>query len=130
MCLRHPDTILVSGPPGWGDPKPFSGWPGRRTRPGRAATGGCRSGPGPRPSSSWALGTRTSPASGPTRTGDRPGPETIPLARQLDQVCDRVEATWEAGEHPQIEDYLGELPETAWGVAPPPGGAEHGRSAS
>jgi predicted Ser/Thr protein kinase len=30
---------------------------------------------------------------------------------QLEQVCDRFEAAWKAGQRPLIEDYLGDLPE-------------------
>jgi WD40 repeat protein/serine/threonine protein kinase len=33
------------------------------------------------------------------------------LARQVDQVCDRFEAAWKAGQRPRIEDYLGNLHE-------------------
>jgi WD40 repeat protein/serine/threonine protein kinase len=34
----------------------------------------------------------------------------LPLARQLDQVCDRFEGAWVAGGVPRIEDYLPGLP--------------------
>jgi tetratricopeptide (TPR) repeat protein/tRNA A-37 threonylcarbamoyl transferase component Bud32 len=36
---------------------------------------------------------------------------SIALAGRVDVVCDRFEAAWKAGQQPQIEDYLGELPE-------------------
>src|SRR6516164_1282057 len=35
------------------------------------------------------------------------------LARQLDQICDRFEAAWKAGDCPQIEDYFADAPEPA-----------------
>ena len=30
---------------------------------------------------------------------------------QIDQVCDRFEAAWNAGQYPKMEDYLGYVPE-------------------
>jgi WD40 repeat protein/serine/threonine protein kinase len=35
----------------------------------------------------------------------------LPLARQLDQVCDRFEGAWAAGGVPRIEEHLGQLPD-------------------
>jgi serine/threonine-protein kinase len=34
----------------------------------------------------------------------------LPLARQVDRLCDRFERAWRAGERPRIEDYLAEGP--------------------
>ena len=33
------------------------------------------------------------------------------VAAHVDEVCDRFEAAWTAGERPRIEDYLGATPE-------------------
>jgi serine/threonine protein kinase len=33
------------------------------------------------------------------------------LVQRIDQICDRFEAAWKAGQRPQIEDYLDDLPE-------------------
>ena len=33
------------------------------------------------------------------------------LVRRLDGVCDRFEAAWKAGQRPQLEEYLGDVPE-------------------
>jgi hypothetical protein len=37
----------------------------------------------------------------------------LPLARQVDRICDRVEQAWVAGERPRIEDALAEVPAEA-----------------
>src|SRR5262245_34935381 len=37
-----------------------------------------------------------------------PGSTTLRMADRVDRVCDRFEAAWRAGEHPAVEDYLGE----------------------
>ena len=31
---------------------------------------------------------------------------------QIDRICDRFEATWQAGERPRIEDFLGQVADT------------------
>lgn len=43
----------------------------------------------------------------PTEEGDG----SASLGGRLEEICDRFEAAWKAGERPTIEDYLGELPE-------------------
>jgi WD40 repeat protein len=48
-------------------------------------------------------------AAGPTDAGPLP----LPLARQVDEVCDRFEDAWALGRRPRIEDYLGDVPEPA-----------------
>src|SRR5262249_28734767 len=44
---------------------------------------------------------------------DAPRKENASLAqqREIDQVCQRFEAAWKAGQRPRIEDYLREMPE-------------------
>jgi tetratricopeptide (TPR) repeat protein len=44
------------------------------------------------------------------RTEDLPPTQV----RRLDQVCDRFETAWKAGERPRIEDYLAGTPEAEW----------------
>jgi tetratricopeptide (TPR) repeat protein len=46
---------------------------------------------------------------GPSSEGDRDLPAA--LVPTLERACDRFEAAWRAGQRPQIEDYLGEMPE-------------------
>jgi serine/threonine protein kinase len=41
----------------------------------------------------------------------------LPLARQVDEVCDQFEAAWKAGQRPCIEDHLAGLPEPAHSFA-------------
>src|SRR5262249_5100685 len=36
-------------------------------------------------------------------------PPALPL--RLEQVCDRFEVLWKAGQHPHLEDYLADVPE-------------------
>jgi serine/threonine protein kinase len=46
--------------------------------------------------------------------GDQqPGTESLPLSlkRRVDEVCDRFEKAWRAGQGPRIEAYLAEVPE-------------------
>ena len=53
-------------------------------------------------------------------------------ARQIDQICDRFEAAWKAGQRPRLEDYLGPAdgaaalgpaaPAPAAGLGVPPAG--------
>src|SRR4051794_11463944 len=59
-----------------------------------------------------ALGRRGGHMSGPPAAGagDLPAPE---LARRVDAACDHFEDHCRAGRRPRIEDYLGEVPETA-----------------
>src|SRR5262249_33830438 len=38
-------------------------------------------------------------------------PLSLSLAQRVDQICDRFEDAWLAGQPPRIEDYLGEVPE-------------------
>jgi tetratricopeptide (TPR) repeat protein len=38
-------------------------------------------------------------------------PLDVPLARQLDQVCDRFENAWRAGHRPRLEEFLGDATE-------------------
>jgi hypothetical protein len=40
-------------------------------------------------------------------------PEPANPERAIDEVCDRFEARWRAGEPPVLEDYLGAVPDTA-----------------
>jgi hypothetical protein len=44
-----------------------------------------------------------------------PGKRTEDLppmqVRRPDQVCDRFEAAWKAGQRPRLEDFLGDTPE-------------------
>jgi tetratricopeptide (TPR) repeat protein len=42
-----------------------------------------------------------------------PGPLPLSLARQVDEICLRFEAAWQAGRRPPIEDYLADTPEAA-----------------
>src|SRR5262249_49703554 len=35
------------------------------------------------------------------------------LGEEIDRVCDRFDAAWDAGARPQIEDYLQAVPESA-----------------
>ena len=44
---------------------------------------------------------------------DKDNREPVDLARleKIDQVCDRFESAWRSGEHPRIEDYLGQVAE-------------------
>jgi hypothetical protein len=42
-------------------------------------------------------------------------PEPSDLERVIDEVCDRFEARWRAGERPVVEDYLGAVPKAARG---------------
>jgi tRNA A-37 threonylcarbamoyl transferase component Bud32 len=41
------------------------------------------------------------------RFGELPGS----LARKVDEVCDRFERSWQSGERPRVEDFLGDAPE-------------------
>src|SRR5262245_42823024 len=43
----------------------------------------------------------------------RPESTALPLdvLDQIDRICDRFEAMWEAGERPRVEDYLGGVDE-------------------
>ena len=43
----------------------------------------------------------------------RPERTALPLdvLDQIDRICDRFEATWEAGQRPRVEDYLGAVAE-------------------
>ena len=43
----------------------------------------------------------------------RPERTALPLdvLDQIDRICDRFEATWDAGQRPRVEDYLGEVAE-------------------
>jgi serine/threonine protein kinase len=44
-----------------------------------------------------------------------PSQETLPpsLVQRIDQVCDRFESAWKAGQRPRIEDYLNEVEDPA-----------------
>jgi hypothetical protein len=41
------------------------------------------------------------------------GAGSLPAARHLDEICDRFEKAWLAGQRPQLEGYLGDLREPA-----------------
>jgi WD40 repeat protein len=41
------------------------------------------------------------------------GPLPLPLARQVDEICDRFEDAWVEGRRPRIEEYLPDAPEPA-----------------
>ena len=43
----------------------------------------------------------------------RPGSEALSPSRvyRIEGICDRFEDAWQAGQRPQIENYLGEVPE-------------------
>jgi tetratricopeptide (TPR) repeat protein len=47
----------------------------------------------------------------PTQTADRA--LSLPLARQVNAVCNRFERAWQAGQRPAIEEYLGDTQEPA-----------------
>src|SRR5262249_5739441 len=53
------------------------------------------------------------PGGGAVSESSSTGGETLAptKARLVDQVCDRFEAAWQAGQPPRIEDYLPEVPE-------------------
>jgi len=38
-------------------------------------------------------------------------PRSPSLGGQVEEICDRFEAAWQAGRRPRIEDYLGDIPE-------------------
>src|SRR5713226_844664 len=38
-------------------------------------------------------------------------PAPLALGLQIDQVCDRFEVAWKAGQQPRIEDYLNDRPQ-------------------
>ena len=46
---------------------------------------------------------------------DRDTSDSQSFSAEIDAICDRFEAAWKAGQRPQIEDYLGEVPEAARG---------------
>ena len=39
------------------------------------------------------------------------GADSLSLARQVDEVCLRFEAAWQAGQRPRIEEHLADHPE-------------------
>ena len=43
----------------------------------------------------------------------RPGSDAASFSRvgRIEGICDRFEDAWQAGQRPQIENYLGEVPE-------------------
>ncbi len=46
-----------------------------------------------------------------------PRPESIEIEelQEVDRICDEFEASWKAGKHPRIEDYLGRVPDNCRG---------------
>ena len=59
------------------------------------------------------MGARKAVTHDPSRPD---GPETEPLAEQIDAICDRFEVHWNSDQQPRIEDYLREVPEAARGT--------------
>ena len=48
---------------------------------------------------------------------------SVTQAEELDRACDRFEAAWRAGEHPRIEDHLGQAAEPLSSKLKMPSGA-------